>query len=522
MPILSTDLAAGVGVSATNKQFGIPSEELPRKVVFVATFDPLKTSVVPNVPIQVFSAEDVGNRGEFGFMAHRMASRIFEAGNLETWWIPQDEVAGAQATGTITITATSAKAGTLAFYVGGIRVPVAVAAGDNGDAIATALAAAITAIKELPITAVVNGVTTNQVDITAKTTGTWGNDYTLEFDLEPSDEQPADITSIVVVDMSGGTGIPDIQTALDSLGIDDAQNEKNFTLFLHGYGQDTTTLDKISTYNGIGNDTIGNWDDLVGRPWRSGVGDSDPGSAALTALIAIGDARTDDRTNTILGMPDIKEHPDEIFALIAAKCEIVTAQRTPQNYIDIQVPGIHVGDSANRWTDSRTNRDSAVKAGISTTQVKNGILTIQNMVTFYHPANVPVNSNGFRDWVHHPKYQNMLYLTRQNFESERWQGVFIVTDTAFVSDPNAREKARDISAVEGDLLALIDVFAGKGYLYDPQFSKDKIAAGGSVVLRPGGNGFTNKLQIIPSGAGGIMDTDIEFDTNLAVTVNTGA
>lgn len=521
MAILPNQLSAATGVSANNTQFGVPSQVLTRKIGFVATYDPAKTDVVPNVWVRVFSPEDVGSRGGFGFMAHRLASRIFQGAQLETWWCPQAEVAGAKAAGTITTTATSALAGTLAIYIAGIRVAVSIAAADTGALIAIKIAAAINAIKELPVTAAVDGVTLNEVDVTAKTTGTFGNEITLEINLEDTDTPLTTlaITSIVIVDMASGTGIPDINTALNAMGVGDNQNEKHFTCFLHGYGQDSATLNKISTYNGVGNDVSGNFNDVVARPFISRVGDNDPGTGELTTLINIGDGRKNDRTNGILAAPDAAEHPDEIAALAEAKAEQIAASVLAQNYIDVTLDGIHYGVTANRWTDHNANRASAVSAGISTTQVKSGVLTIQNLVSFYHPDNVPQASNGYRDRVTFVKIQNIMYLIKLNFSSPKWQGITIVSDVALVSDPATREKAKDIGMVEDDLLALTDVFMGFGLIFSSAFTKGKIAAGGTVTLRPGGLGFNISYPMIPSGAGGIIDTEVQFDTNVNVAIN---
>jgi phage tail sheath gpL-like len=516
--ITDLSLAAANAVSVENVQFAITAQTLQRKIAIIGTYDPAKTDVVDNVPKRVFSAEDVGAQFGFGYMVHRLAYQAFRASkNVETWVIPQPESGGAvAASGNIIFTATSVSAGVIYGYIAGIKVPVRVNAGDDGDAIAIKVAAAISDIKELPVTAVVNGVTTNQVDYTAKQKGVWGNAITLGFNWLPGEELPSGL-SVAITDMASGSGLPDIQDALDAMGTGDGQNDKYFTAVIHGYGQDTTTLDAISIYNGEGNDLVGNYDLLVHKPFRTLVANTtDVDTAGLAALIVIGNGRKIDRTNGLLAVPGSPNHPAEIAAWTLGKMENINSIRAEQGYIDVTIEDFIPGEAADRWTSEYDNRDAALKAGISPTFVKNGVLALQNIATFYHPDNVPQESNGFRSQRNISILQNLLYNYWLNFEGERWNGISIVEDVAFVTDPNSQEKVRDIDAVQDDLLVLADLFAEKAWLYNSSFTKDKIKNENLVILRPGLTGFNITFPVILSGEGGIFNSVIEFDTSIAI------
>jgi phage tail sheath gpL-like len=120
--ITASSLAAANGVGVKNVQFSPSANTLARKILLIGTYDETtKTSIVPDVPLLVTSKEDVGDRLGFGFMLYRLAKSAFiGSSGIETWVVPQEEnVAAAFAQGSITVTASSASAGTLYLYIAG-------------------------------------------------------------------------------------------------------------------------------------------------------------------------------------------------------------------------------------------------------------------------------------------------------------------------------------------------------------------------------------------------------------------
>lgn len=521
MAMNATSLAAGVGVGVSNVQFQSEALNLPRKILVAATFDPAKTSVVALTVTQVLSPEDTGDRFGFGFMAHRLAEQAFTGGQgTPVYILPMAEAGGAAAAaGAIAFAGSSGvAAGTLSLYIAGLPVPVTVAAASSADALALATVAAITADKTLPVTAAVNGVTASTVDVTAKSKGPWGNDISIEFNLGYGQALPSGVVA-AVTDMADGAGIPTMSTALDALGTGDDGNEAWFTDVVHGFGQDTTTLDAISTYVGAGNDFIGLYEKTVARPFRCLTGDTAAGSAGLADLISLSVGRKFDRANGVIAVPGSASHPAEIAAQTIGHMARINNDRVAQHYLGIPLIGIHVGAKADRWTSDYDNRDTAVKSGISPTRILNGVVTLQNVVTFYRPDNVPVSSNGYRSMRNIAIVQNMLYNIRINFEQERWQGISIVADTTRVTTTLDRQKARDTDSVIGDLIALSRGFESKAWIFEAAFTITKLKQAGAVSIRPGGIGFNSILSVIFSGEGGILDTTVEFDTSLAVLLN---
>ena len=149
-----------------------------------------------------------------------------------------DDGAGVAATGEVLMAGTATAAGTLAFYIAGRRIAVAVASGDTAADVATALQAAIAAESLAYTTAVVNGGTAEQVDLTAKNDGEHGNDIDLRFNYQSSDAFPAGITGTIQTAMSGGSGNPDVDDVLAILP------ETQYNIIAHPY-TDSSNLTKI-------------------------------------------------------------------------------------------------------------------------------------------------------------------------------------------------------------------------------------------------------------------------------------
>jgi len=515
----NNSLAASVGSSVKNVQFQAGAVVIPRKNLIIGTYDAAKTLIVDEVPKQIFSAAEAGSLYGFGSMIHRLAVRNFEgSAGIPTYASPQAEaVAAAASAGTITFASTGTKAGTVRMYISGIPVPFTVAEADTAAEIATKAAAAITADKNLPVTAVVNA-TPEQIDIASKSKGPWGDDISLKFSILSGEEMPTGVSAIAV-DMAGGTGIPDIQDAVDGLGTGDDANELFFTDVVHGYGQDATTLNVLSTYNGEGNDFVGCYSKTVARPFRVLTGDVVADTAGLSALIILGDSRKLDRTNGIIAVPGSASHPSEIAAKAIGYMSKINNNRAEESYIGVVLAGIDPGAQADRWTGDYDNRDNAVKAGISPTKINNGVVVLQNVVTFYHPDDVPVASNGYRSMRNISILQNILTNIKSNFQQEKWKGISIVIDLQKVTNINDRKKARDVDTVLDDLVVLAKSFMSQAWIYDDQFTIDKLKEAGAVVIRAGNTGFNNTVSVILSGEGGILDTVTEFDTSIDVLLN---
>jgi phage tail sheath gpL-like len=521
MALQSNSLAPVVGAAVKNQQFLPGAQTLPRKIVVIGNYDETTfTGVVEDIPQRALSPEDVGGRTGYGFMLHRLVREVFRGSQgVECWIIPQPEdVAAVAAAGTITFAGTATAAGTFYAYVSGDRVAVTVAKGDTAATVATAYAAALTAEQELPITAVVDGVTPEEVDHTSKQKGTWGNEIEVALNLGFEEEMPAGITAVIVA-MSGGTTTGDIQDALDGMGTGDEANREHFTDLVHGYGETTTVLDALSTYNGAGNDFVGLYAKTVSRPFRALIGSVDSSGTALTDLLTLANGRKLDRTNGVIAVPGAPNHPQEIAAQAMGIMARLNNDRGAENYIG-QVLANVIPPAASQWTASYDSRDLAVKDGVSPTTVESGVVKMSSVLTFYHPDTVPITSNGYRSQRNISILQNILWNIRVNFEQEKWQGISIVADVTKVTTAIDRQKARDTGAVLDELLALTKSFESHAWIYEAAFTIEQLQQPGQIVIRPGGTGFNSTLKVLLSGEAGILDTVVEFDTALDIVLST--
>jgi phage tail sheath gpL-like len=521
MGITANSLASGVGVGFENVIHSPKVTRLERKPVIVGTYDPSKTAIIEEEPIVVSSAEDAGSKLGFGFPIHRLTRAFFrQYPGFRVTLVPQAEVVGGvQATGTISITGTSTEAGELSLFIAGDYVPVTVPNATAGAAIAILIAAAINADKNLPITAAVDGETDTQVNITAKDSSTFGNGVTMEHSLFVGQKIPAGLT-VAIVDMADGAGVPDIQDALDALGVNDQQNMNFYTGGVHSYGQHAATLNVISTYNGIGNEKVGNFKNTVARPFQFITGDTvADGDDGLDDLIVLGDSRKTDRTNCCIAVPGSPNHPSEIAAVALAIRESTAIERPESTYVNKIMNGVIPGIDGTRWTDDYdTGCDSAVKAGISTTDILNGNVVIKDLITFYHPDDLPDENNIYRSMRNNAITQNICNAVKKLFGLDKWTNITIVSDVNMVTDDIAKQKVRDIYSVAAALCKLANDMMGLGWLFDAGWTKETILGdlNSYISIREGGKGFDNILPVSYSGEGGIINTNVKADISLAV------
>lgn len=523
MSMSSNSLAAGVGAGVKNVVLKPGAEIVQRKILILATPLAAKLSNVNiALPTKVTSPDDVGSRAGFGSMAHRLAIAAFRGSNYSVPVYlcfeeePSDAVA---ATGSIALIGTTILAGTLYLYVAGKLYEITVTKGESITAIGDAIVAALSADKECPVSAV---NTAGVVTLTALSKGDWGNGITIAVnqDLAEGQALPSGLT-VTISAMANGAGVPTVATDLPlALGTGTNANEQFFTDVIHGYGQNATVLDALSQYVGEGNDYTGLYDRNVHRPFRSLTGDTATGSAGLSALLAFGDGRKNDRCNGVIVRPGSLTHPSEIAAEALGYMAMKNNELAEANYVGLLLSGVDPGDVArqagNDWTQDYANRDSAVKAGISPTVIEDGSVTMQNVVSFFHPSSIPQTSNAFREMCNISKIQNILYNKALAYSSEKWLQFTIVSDKADVTVAASREKARDRDDVIDTELALIEAFAAHAWIYDKDYSINALKEYSAVTIREGGDGFQTIVPYILSGVGNIKDTISYVDTSIAV------
>jgi len=178
----------------------------------------LATGSVPaGTPVRLLSQAGDQAAAAFGrgSMLHGMAKAARKASAyVDLWAIALDDNAGgAQATCTVTLTGAPTANGVLALYVGGEAVNISVVAGDTVAALATRLAAAITANVDLPVTA---SAAAGVVTLTLRWKGETGNDLDVRLGYY-GEQLPAGLTAVVSA-VAGGTLNPVLTSTLDAIG----------------------------------------------------------------------------------------------------------------------------------------------------------------------------------------------------------------------------------------------------------------------------------------------------------------
>ena len=151
-----------------------------------------------------------------GSALHHMAE-VFRRNNqfTELWAIAVDDNgAGVQATGTVTVTGPATASGTIYLYVAGRRITIGVTNGDAQDTIAAAIEAALDADATLPVIA---SLATNVVTLTARHKGEIGNEIDLRVNYHEGENTPAGV-GLTVVAMASGVTNPSLTNMIAALG----------------------------------------------------------------------------------------------------------------------------------------------------------------------------------------------------------------------------------------------------------------------------------------------------------------
>lgn len=187
-------------------------------------------TALPNVPIVVTSEAQALTLFGQGSMLHSMVRKYFKNNQVnELTVLPQsDNGAGVAAVGTLTVTGPATASGTLALYIAGKIVSVAVTSGDSANTIAAAISAAINLVLYLPVTA---GVASAVVTLTARHKGLLGNGIDVRLNYYSSDVTPAGV-GVTIVAMgvtTAGTTAPSLSTSIANM------TEKQFDVIIFPY-----------------------------------------------------------------------------------------------------------------------------------------------------------------------------------------------------------------------------------------------------------------------------------------------
>ncbi len=186
---------------------------------------------------------DAASKFGEGSMVHRQAKRVYANSNsVEVWAIAPTmdalAVATSKAVGEIKFTGAATASGTLAVYIAGERVSLAVTAGDTVADLADNLAAAIaTQVTDLPVKSTSD--TTDTVDFEALNLGTLGNDIDIQTNAREGEVDPAGVAYTIIA-MNAGAADPALTSLIAAMG------DEWFQVIAFAYN-DSTNIPAIQT-----------------------------------------------------------------------------------------------------------------------------------------------------------------------------------------------------------------------------------------------------------------------------------
>jgi len=421
---------------------------LPQRVAVVGQGS--TASTFSTTKAQVTSALAVGQTYGFGSPLHLAALQLLPSNGDGVGTIPVtvyplvDDGSGVVSTGDIAPTGTVTKAGSFTIRVNEIdSATFVISLGDSLSDITAAMAAAVAAVLDLPITSVA-AVTPDRIDTTSKWKGVSANDIFMEV-IGPTDTG----ITFAVTQHTGGLVNPNIDAALAQVG------DIWETMFLNCLEiGDSVTLGKYDVFG------EGRWGALVRKPTVVFTG-----NLALTPALAIvvPDARKTDRTNSQLVSPGSIELPFVVASRQLARIVKVANNNPPQDYGSQDATGLVPGADGDQW--DFLERDVAIKGGSSSIQVKDGVVNVSDTVTFFHPTGDP--TPAYRYVVDIVKLQNIIFNLDLIFATPEWDGAPLIPDNQPTTNRSARKPKSAVAAVS----AMLDSLGLNAIISDPETAK---------------------------------------------------
>lgn len=459
---------------------------LPQRIALVGQGN--TAAVYSTTKHQITSASQAGSRYGFGSPIHLAARQLLPVNGDGVGTIPvtvyplEDDVSGVAASGTITPLADATQAGAYIIRVNEIDSEQFVI--DTGDTVADIISKIVTAINavlEMPVVAAPDPeISPTAVSVTAKWAGESSNSLVIEA-ITPD----TGAATLTIVQPSGGLVNPDIQPALDQVG------NVWETMFLNTLNyDDTAALDALSTFG------EGRWGALTRRPMVAFVGNTE---ATVANAISVSDTRKTDRTNAQLVAPGSNELPFVVAARQLARIAPVANNNPPRDYGSQDATGIEPGTDGEQWTYPQ--RDQAVKGGSSTIEVRDGVVNISDVVTFYHPTGDPIPA--YRFVVDIVKLQNIIFNMNLIFATKEWDGAPLIPDDQPTINRDAKKPKMAVAAVA----ALIDSLGLNAIISAPEVAKENTQAAINEQ-NPKRLDVTTTLQL--SGNTNIISVDLNF------------
>lgn len=312
-------------------------------------------------PQQMFHAGSGLIFGDGSMLSEGVAAVKGANNQTECWAIGvADPEGGVAATGTLSFGGGATASGTIALYIGGLRITMVAAQGDDAAALAVKAAAAINTPLNSMVTAVSDG---DDVTVTAKHSGVFGNDIPIMHSIEDDEMLPAGMT-LGITAMAGGAGEIDLETIWAAIG------DEQYNIIL-------LPSASSAALNSAGEEVLRRADPSQAIDALACAGLS----ANVTAAIAAGNA-VNNQFITLLPAYESPEHPYILACAYYAVCAAAAEIDPSRPFQTLRVPSVYTPSRSARWT--RTEREALLRAGMSTFTVDAaGSLTVERPITTY-------------------------------------------------------------------------------------------------------------------------------------------
>lgn len=422
---------------------------LPQRIAVVG--QGASASVYSLTKQQVTSAFQAGTLYGFGSPIHLAVSQLLPRNGDGVGTIPvtiyplEDDDDGVASSGDITPSGTQTVSAEYVVLVNNIRSePFVILASASVATRVASITTAINSVLEMPIIATNS---TTKVDIDAKWAGVSSNDIVIEIVGSTTAG-----TAFAITQPTGGLVNPNVDSALAQMG------DIWETLVLNCLDiADTTTLGKFTTLG------EGRWGALVRKPLIVFTGNNE---TTVSNATAVSDARKTDRVNAQLVAPASNDLPFVIASKQLARIAVVANNNPARGYGGQKATGLTAGADGSQWT--YPDRDSAVKKGSSTIEVKDSVVNISDVVTFYHPSGD--QNPAYRYVVNLVKLQNIIFNTNLIFSADEWNDAPLIPD----GQPTVNPEAKNPSMAKAAVATMLQYLADNAIISDVDYAKNSI------------------------------------------------
>jgi phage tail sheath gpL-like len=198
--------------------------------------------------------------------------------------------------------------------------------------------------------------------------------------------------------------------------------------------EDTTNLDRFKDWG------EGRWGELVHKPIMVFTGNTE---AAVEDATEVCSVRQDDRINAQLVAPGSHNLPFVVAARELARIAKVANNNPPVSYNAQRATGLKPGTDEQQW--DYLTKDIAVKAGSSTVDVVDGVIQLQDIVTFWRPTGE--EPPAWRYVCDVIKVMNVVFNVNLIFAAQEWAAAPLIPDNQPTVNPAARKPKSAKAAV---------------------------------------------------------------------------